>query len=87
MAQLDKMVEDYGVTVIDASRPIDAVFADLKDQVLGVVEQWARRVFAERASGLLKLSPKRNMRRADILRAEVVTSRLTTRALPPRRRD
>ena len=32
MAQFDKMVEDYGFTVIDASRPIDAVFADLKDQ-------------------------------------------------------
>jgi dTMP kinase len=33
MAQFDKMVEDYGFTVIDASRPIDAVFADLKGQV------------------------------------------------------
>ena len=33
MAQYDKMVEDYGFTVIDASRPIDAVFADLKAQM------------------------------------------------------
>lgn len=52
MAQFDKMVEDYGFTVIDASRPIDAVFADLKDQVLGVLNN-ARPVFAE-PIGILK---------------------------------
>ncbi len=36
-AQFDKMVEDYAFTVIDASRPIDAVFADLKGQVSDVL--------------------------------------------------
>ena len=32
--QFDKMVEDYGFKVIDASRSIDEVFADLKAQIL-----------------------------------------------------
>ena len=44
--EFDKMVEDYGFTLVDASRPIDAVFADLKDQVLGVLND-ARPEFAE----------------------------------------
>jgi len=55
MAQFDKMVEDYDFTVIDASRPIDAVFADLKDQVLGVLNN-ARPVFAE-PIGILSRKP------------------------------
>jgi dTMP kinase len=33
MSQFDKMVEDFGFTVIDATRPIDAVFTDLREQV------------------------------------------------------
>ena len=33
MSRFDKMVEDYGFTVIDACRSIDAVFADLKGQM------------------------------------------------------
>jgi len=37
MAQFDKMVEDYGFTVVDASRSIDEVFADLKGQVAEVL--------------------------------------------------
>lgn len=32
--QFDKMVEDYGFKVIDASRSIDEVFTDLKAQIL-----------------------------------------------------
>ena len=32
--RFDKMVEDYGFKVIDASRSIDEVFADLKAQIL-----------------------------------------------------
>jgi len=31
--QFDKMVEDYGFKVIDASRSIDEVFSDLKGQI------------------------------------------------------
>jgi hypothetical protein len=69
MAQFDKMVEDYGFTVIDASRPIDAVFADLKDQVLGVLNN-ARPVFAE-PIGILKQGQNGHATR-DILRAEVL---------------
>jgi hypothetical protein len=37
MAQFDQMVEGYGFRVIDASRPIEAVFADLKEQVSDVL--------------------------------------------------
>ena len=37
MARFDQMVEDYGFTVIDATRPIDAVFADLKVQMSKVL--------------------------------------------------
>jgi dTMP kinase len=37
MAQFDQMVEGYGFRVIDASRPIEAVFADLKWQVSDVL--------------------------------------------------
>jgi len=68
MAQFDKMVEDYDFTVIDASRPIDAVFADLKDQVLGVLNN-ARPVFAE-PIGILKQAQNGHATQ-DILRAEV----------------
>jgi dTMP kinase len=38
MAQYDQMVEEYGFTVIDAARPIDAVFADLKEQMSDVLQ-------------------------------------------------
>ena len=37
MAQFDKMVEDYGLTVIDAVRPIDAVFANLQREMSDVL--------------------------------------------------
>jgi hypothetical protein len=37
MAQFDQMVEGYGFRVIDASPPIEAVFADLKGQVSDVL--------------------------------------------------
>jgi dTMP kinase len=33
MSRFDKMVDDYGFTVIDARHSIDAVFADLKEQM------------------------------------------------------
>jgi dTMP kinase len=33
MAQFDQMVEDYGFRIIDASRSIETVFADLKEQM------------------------------------------------------
>ena len=38
MAQYDQMVEDYGFTVIDASRPIDAVFTNLKGEMSDVLK-------------------------------------------------
>jgi dTMP kinase len=37
MAQFDNMVEDYGFTVIDAFRPIDAVFANLQREMSDVL--------------------------------------------------
>jgi len=37
IGQFDKMVEDYGFKVIDASQPIDEIFADLKVQVSEVL--------------------------------------------------
>jgi hypothetical protein len=37
IAQFDKMVEDYGFKIIDASRPIESVFADLRGQMSDVV--------------------------------------------------
>jgi thymidylate kinase len=42
MAQFDQMVEGYGFRVIDASPPIEAVFADLKGQMSDVLNNWAR---------------------------------------------
>ena len=39
MAQFDKMVEDYGFRVIDACRPIDAVFAALKEETSDVLNK------------------------------------------------
>lgn len=38
IAQFDKMIEDYGFTVIDARRPIDAVFASLRREMLAVLD-------------------------------------------------
>ncbi len=37
MGQFDKMVEDYGFRIIDASRSIETVFADLKEQMSDVL--------------------------------------------------
>ncbi len=37
MDRFDKMVEDYGFRVIDASRSIDEIFADLKGQISEVL--------------------------------------------------
>lgn len=37
MAQFDKMVEDYGFRIIDASRSIEAVLSDLKGQMSDVL--------------------------------------------------
>jgi dTMP kinase len=54
MAQFDQMAEDYGFTVIDASRPIDAVFADLKGEMSNVLND-AFQASAD-AAGRLKRS-------------------------------
>ena len=37
MGRFDKMVEDYGFRVIDASRSIEEIFTDLKDQMAEVL--------------------------------------------------
>jgi hypothetical protein len=67
MAQFDKMVEDYGFRVIDAARPIDAVFAALKQETSAVLKN-GHPAFAE-PMGRLKLVQKGHMTQ-DILRAE-----------------
>jgi dTMP kinase len=52
MNQFDKMVEDYGFTVIDARHSIDAVFADLKRQMSELL--YAPSAAAGDAAGRLK---------------------------------
>jgi dTMP kinase len=54
MGQFDKMVEDYGFKVIDASRSIDAVFTDLRGQMSQVLN--SARSDATEAIGNLKQS-------------------------------
>ena len=73
MAQFDKMVEDYGLTVIDASRPIDAVFADLKGKISDVLNN-GHPASAE-PIGELKQAQDRPVTQ-EILRAESSESRL-----------
>ena len=71
MAQFDKMVEDYGFTVIDAFRPIDAGFANLKREMSDVLSN-ARPVSAEPIR-----RPKQAQNghvRQDILRAESLSN-------------
>ena len=71
--QFDTMVEDYGFRVIDASRPIDAVFAALKQETSDVLNN-GHPASAE-PIGRLKLVQKGHMTQ-DILRAESLESRL-----------
>jgi hypothetical protein len=71
MAQFDKMVEDYGFRVIDASRPIDAVFAVLKEETSDVLNK-GHPASAEPIGGL-KLVQNRHMTQ-DTLRAESLES-------------
>ena len=52
LGQFDKMVEDYGFTVIDASRSIGAVFADLKQQMAKLLSPAP--LLASAASGRVK---------------------------------
>jgi hypothetical protein len=54
MMQFDKMVDNYGFTVIDGRRSIDAVFADLKGQMSELLH--ARSAAAADPAGLLKQS-------------------------------
>jgi dTMP kinase len=73
MAQFNQMVEDYGFTVIDASRPIDAVFTNLKGEMSDVLSN-ARPVSAE---PIRRLKQAQNGHvRQDILRAESLESNL-----------
>lgn len=74
MVQFDKMVEDYGFRVIDASRPIEVVFAALKQEISAVLNN-RRPAFAE-PMGRLKLVQKGHMTQ-DILRAGSLESRLS----------
>jgi dTMP kinase len=73
MAQFDKMVEDYGFRVIDASRPIEVVFAALKEETSDVLNK-GHPASAE-PIGRLKLVQKGHMTQ-DILRAESLETRL-----------
>jgi dTMP kinase len=74
MAQFDKMVEDYGFRVIDASRPIEVIFAALKQETSAVLNN-GRPAFAE-PMARLKLVQKGHMTQ-DILRAGSLESRLS----------
>jgi dTMP kinase len=74
MVQFDKMVEDYGFTVIDASRPIEAVFADLKGQVSDVLNH-GRSPSAELIERL-KPFPKGRVTR-DVLRLQDLNESLS----------
>ena len=51
IAQFDKMVEDYGFRIIDASRAIETVFADLRAQMSDVLAN-GHAVSAESMEGL-----------------------------------
>ena len=73
IAQFDQMVEDYGFTVIDATRPIDAVFAELKGQMSDVLNN-VLPVSAE-PIGRLKQSQNGNVRQ-DTLRSEALEESL-----------
>jgi hypothetical protein len=58
MGRFDKMVEDYGFRVIDASRSIDEIFTDLKGQMSQVLS-----ANHEAASdSIARLKPARNGR-------------------------
>jgi hypothetical protein len=73
MAQFDKMVEDYGFRVIDASRPIDAVFTALKQETSAVLNN-GHPAFAEPIERLKRVQNGHVSQ--DILRAESLESRL-----------
>ena len=73
IGQFDKMVEDFGFKVIDASHPIDDVFADLKAQVSEVLTP-ARSLLSD---SLERLKPFRNgYTTQDSLRAESLNNNL-----------
>ena len=67
-AQFDRMVEDYGFRIVDACRPIEAVFADLRGQISDVLNN-GHRASAD-AVGTLKRSPNGHAV-MDVSRAEV----------------
>ncbi len=67
MAQFEKMAEDYGFSVIDASRPIEVVFADLKAEMLDVLNN-ARPVPAESIGSVKQAQNESAM--PDVPRAE-----------------
>jgi len=73
IGQFDKMVEDYGFKVIDASHPIDEVFANLKVQVSEVLTP-ARSLLSD---SLERLKQFRNgYTTQDSLRAESLNNTL-----------
>ena len=58
MAQFDKMVEDYGFKVIDASRSVDEVFTDLRSQMAEVLKTPS--LLSAEPLGSLRQSPNGN---------------------------
>jgi dTMP kinase len=74
LGQFDKMVEDYGFTVIDASRSISEVFAYLKDRVAELLSPAP--LMASDASGRLK-QLRNGTAAPDFLRIEPSENRLS----------
>ena len=81
MVQFDKMVEDYGFRIIDASRPIEAVFADLKGQMSDVLANG----HAVSAEPMGRLEQAQNGHATeDVLQAEGVEWNLDRFSIHPR---
>jgi dTMP kinase len=74
LGQFDKMVEDYGCTVIDASRSIGEVYSDLKGQMAELLNP-ARPVFSD-SIGRLK-QPRNGTATQGVLRVERSGNRLS----------
>jgi hypothetical protein len=74
LGQFDKMVEDYGCTVIDASRSIGEVYSDLKDQMAELLNP-SRPVFSD-SIGRLK-QPRNGTATQGVLRVERSGNRLS----------
>ena len=81
IAQFDRMVEDYGFRIIDASRSIETVFADLKQQTSEVLANG----HAVSAESMERLEQAQNGHATeDVLQAEGVEWSLDRISIHPR---